>query len=331
MDIVVTRARRIYSDGRHNAWTGICRHESKVYVSFRSGINHVAPRNTVKLIASADCESWSVVAERGEVSPEIDNRDPKVVSFGGRLFVYYPRCRARNPEREITGMVFTSSDGSTFSQPEPVQGLPDRIWVWWMMPREDRLYGTGYARGRCLLASSADGLTWEPLTDLPVEAGNEAAFDFDPDGAMWVLVREDSYGCIPTVCVLKPPYRRVDWKLRLPMRLQGPMIKRLPGGCVIVCRQWDSPRGLRRNTRTEMFWLADGELPRHVCTLPSGGDTSYAQWLDTGPGSAVISYYTSHEHKMAVRPNDPGLAQDHALAEHSTAADIFLADVAWTP
>jgi len=335
MDIIVTRARRIHSDGKHNAFTGICRHDEKVYVCFRSGVDHMTPGSTIKVIASSDLESWSVAAEKGAVGETIDNRDPKVVSFKGRLFVYYPQItREGRGEggREPKGMVFISEDGASFSDPQEVRGLSENMWLWWFKPRQGVLYGAGYSGSRRLLARSDDGLTWEELVDLPVEAGNEVSFDFDPDGTLWALVREDSHGSIPTVCVLKPPYDRVERKFRLPMQLKGPMLKRLPGGSAIICRQWDQRHGHKRNTRTDLFWLPDDDpVPRFVSTLPSGGDTSYAGWLDLEPGRAVVSYYSSHEYKMAVAPDDPGLAGDAALAEHTTPADIFLADIVYTP
>ena len=335
MDIMVTRARQIYTDGKHNAFTGICRHNERTYVCFRSGVDHVTPGSSIKVIASSDYENWSVVAEKGTVAETIDNRDPKVAGFKGTLFVYYPEITRRgrgDDGRRRRGMVFTSQDGVEFSDPQEVRGLSENMWLWWFRPWNDILYGAGYDGDRRLLARSDDGLTWEEMVDLPVEAGNEISFDFDPDGTLWALVREDSFGSIPTVCVLQPPYDRVERKFRLPMQLKGPMLKRLPGGSAIICRQWDQHHGHKRNTRTDLFWLPDDDpVPRFISTLPSGGDTSYAGWLDVEPGRAVVSYYSSHQHKMAVAPDDPGLARDGALAEHTTPADIFLADIVYIP
>jgi hypothetical protein len=102
MDIIVTRARRIYADGKHNAFTGICRHRDRTFVTFRSGVNHVTPGSSIKVIAASDLEKWSVAAEKGTVSPTIDNRDPKVASFAGRLLVYYPEI-TRGEERLTRG------------------------------------------------------------------------------------------------------------------------------------------------------------------------------------------------------------------------------------
>jgi len=323
MDIIVTRARKIYGDGKHNAFTGICRFADKTYVCFRSGVDHLTPGATIKVICSADHEDWVVAAEKGVVADEIDNRDPKVVAYQGKLRVYYPqytRGPADSLGKHLKFMTFASEDGENFTEPEEVLGLPPRVWLWWIMPRDGKLYGAGYGGRRRLIAESSDGVNWSVLTDLPVDGGNEISFDFDADGTMWALVREDSFGNVPTICLLDPPYVEVKRRFQLPIRLQGPMIKRLPGGSVIICRQRDLlPVGIR-HTRTEILWLADNcEDPRRVWVLPSGGDTSYAGWLDVGQGKAVVSYYSSHEHQMAVP------------SHLSTPADIYLADVTYTP
>lgn len=329
MDIVITRARRIFSDGRHNAFTGITRLGGRTFISFRSGVNHTVPRSAIKVIASSDLQQWNVVADVGRLADDIDNRDPKIVAFGGKLLLFYPEIRIvsrKDPAREPVGMVCVSEDGEHFSEPRPVRGLPGRVWVWCVREWQGRLYATGYDAQRRILAASDDGFEWEPLCDLPVEGGNECSFDFAPDGTLWALVREDEHGFIPTICTLRPPWREVEHRFRLPMRLQGPMLERLPGGSVIICRQWELPR---RKQRTDVLWLGDGGGPQFVSTLPSGGDTSYAGWLDVALGRAVISYYSSHEHQMDVLPDHPGLKSDPAYAEHTTPADIFLADVAW--
>jgi len=85
-----------------------------------------------------------------------------------------------------------------------------------------------------------------------------------------------------------------------------------------------------RDDRTDLFWVEDGRDIRRVRALPSGGDTPYAGWLDLSKGRAAISYYSSHGHKMdECHADDALFAQDRAHAEHSTAVDIFLADISY--
>jgi hypothetical protein len=321
MDMRITRSRRVYTDGKHNAFTSIAAMRGKTFIAFRSGTTHVSLDGVVKVIASTDMQEWQVVAEVGR--PGTDLRDPKITTFDGRLMVFSGgRLGSGEP---IQSFLIQSSDGVTFSEPVPLRGMDGRF-IWGLQPRGKTLYGSAYEDEVVSLYASEDGLAWERISDFPVP-GNEAYLDFDREGVLWALVREDERGCIPALCTAEPPYASFRSVMRLPLRLQGPMIKRLDGGCVVVCRQWELPR---RNLRTELFWIKDGHDIRRVTTLPSGGDTSYAGWLDTGRGRAVISYYSSHEHKMdEAHADDAVFAQDGAHAEHSTAADILLADVSY--
>ena len=327
MELRVTRARKIFGDGRHNAFTGIASFGGKILVAFRSATTHVSGDGRTRVIASADCENWEVVADKGIEGKDL--RDPKLVVFKDTLFAYFANCR---PEEPRASQCFRSSDGVRFDDGGFLKGVPEGRWLWFARPFGDILYGVAYQTGGreygVDLYASEDGLTWRKVADFPVQGGNEVSFDFDDEGLLYALVRTDHRGCIPTLCVAEPPYIEFKEVTRLPMRLQGPMIKRLKGGCVIVCRQWDLPG--RRNLRTDLFWLGDGEEITRVRSLPSGGDTSYAGWLDVGGGAALLSYYSSHEHKMD-EPHERNrvFIKDEANAEHTTPADIFLADISY--
>ena len=328
MEIRVIRARKIFSNGKHNAFTGIAAFQNRAFIVFRSATNHVSRDGTVQVIASEDLETWTPVAEKAY--SERDLRDPKAVAFRDSLWVY---CGGSRADKSICAMAFSSEDGHTFSEPMDLNGIPEGRWLWAVQPCGDALYGTGYCERdgeqSVLLYRSEDGLNWSHVVDFPTP-GNEVSIDFDAQGTLWALAREDRQGHIPTLCTAEPPYDTWQTVTRLPLRLQGPMVKRLEGGCVIAARRWDPPG--RRNLRTDLFWLEDGQDPRLVRSLPSGGDTSYAGWLDTGEGRAVLSYYSSHEHKMdEPHSQDAHFSRDRAHAEHTTPADIFLADVSYAP
>lgn len=326
MELRVTRARRIFSDGRHNAFTGITRFAEDVLVCFRSGLTHISYDGTVRVIASTDMESWTVVVEKD--MPGVDLRDPKIVVLGGRVLLY---CGGRTDGEPLRSLVSASDDGRAFGDLVPLVGIPPGEWMWSTKAWGGKLYGAAYRTGRedpctAVLYCSEDGLAWERLSDFPVP-GNEVGLDIDPEGRLWALVREDHYGCIPALCTADPPYTSFTSVTRPAVRLQGPMLKRLEGACVITGRRWDNPG--RRNTRTDLFIWEDGHDIEFVRSLPSGGDTSYAGWLDLEPGRAVISYYSSHSHKMDIGWETEAATTDRAHAEHSTPADIFLADVCY--
>jgi hypothetical protein len=324
MEFRVIRCRKIFSDGRHNAFTGIASFRDKVYVTFRNGTKHQSPDGKTMVIASADLEKWDVVCERPH--PDFDYRDPKIVAFRDRLFVYLDVSSHFLPPERHTGpqsRVFWSNDGVHFGPEQAIEGGPGKRVFWWATARGDTLDGAGYAeasgKSMASLFASDDGLRWRPLADFPVPAGNEVALDFDEQGVLWALVRADRTGSVPALCVADPPYTEFKSVIYLPMLLQGPMLKRLPGGSVIVCRTWEKPQYVHE--RVDMFWLPDGKNLEFIRTLPSGGDCSYAGWLTLSvpgggePGKAIISYYSSHEWKM----DDPKKANYWG--------DIFLAEV----
>ncbi len=331
-ELRVTRARNIYSDGRHNAFTGLARLGDRFFITFRSAEDHVSTAGRIRLIASEDCDDWQSVhlVER----PNADLRDPKLATFQGKLLCFFAAVPVVDGKRRGEGrisMVVRSSDGCTFEEPLALEGIRQGAWLWHATPQGDALYGTAYwhSEGRrydAALYRSADGIRWEQIADFPTPS-SEVYLDFDPQNVLWALVRNQYPANELVLCRAEPPYTRIEVYKRMPMPVGGPMVKRLPTGSVMITRHWDPPG--RRNLRSEVLWLPDGGEPQSITRLPSGGDTSYAAWLDLSPGRAIVSYYSSHEHKMDV---PIGLVHhDPAHAEHSTAADIFLADVSYAP
>lgn len=334
IDFRVTRARKVYSDGRHNAFTGMARLDGRVYLCFRSSEDHVAPGGGIRIIASDDLNEWETAHFVSE--PTRDYRDPKLVNFGGELRTYFaavPFRDGRPDSARRASMVVRSRDGRQFGKPELLTGLPKGVWLWHVASQGDTLYGTGYSRAENglylgTLFRSKDGIAWERHADIP-SPGSETFLDFDKSGTLWLLVRRQDQGNVLVLCRAEAPYDSITVEKQMPMALGGPFVKRLDYGWIIITRQWDLPG--RRNLRTEIFWLGDqDDQPRSITRLPSGGDTSYAAWLDTAPGQAIVSYYSSHEHKIDEAVQDDHLfKKDAAHAEHTTAADIFLADVSW--
>jgi len=321
MELRLTRARRIYADGTHCAFTGVTRHADEALVCFRSGLTHISWDGVIRVIASDDGEDWAPAATLTQTG--VDLRDPKIVSWQGSALTY---CGGRSQTGPLRSYVSFAADGRAFGPLQPLAGVPEGYWLWSVRPQPALgwLYGAAYHDTSAVLLRSADGVVWETVVDFPLW-GNEVSFDFDEAGRLWALVREDWYGCIPALCVAETPYDKFSSVTRLPIRLQGPMLKRLDGACVIVGRRWDEPG--RRNLRSDVFLLEDGHDLQYVRALPSGGDTSYAGWLDDGPGRGLISYYSSHEYKMDVGWADEAASTDTAVAEHSTPAGIYLADV----
>lgn len=176
-------------------------------------------------------------------------------------------------------------------------------------------------KGIKILFSSKDGFSFSFLCQAPVPA-NETSIDFDNDGTMYALLRNDLNGSIPFLAKSKPPYNDFFSFEALPIVLHGPRIKRLDGACVIIGRNWDEPG--RRNLRTDIHILEDNRVLKFIRSLPSGGDTSYASWLDYGNNKALVSYYSAHEYCMDY-PIGEERSDDPAAPEHNTNSNIYLA------
>ena len=334
-ELRVTRARKIFSDGHHNAFTGMARLGDRLFVTFRSAVDHVSLAGEIRVLASQDRDDWQQVHLAGR--PNTDLRDPKLATFRGNLLCFFAAVPVVDGRRQGDGrvsMVVKSSDGRSFEEPQALEGISKGAWLWHVAPCGEMLYGTAYchsegSRYDAALYRSGDGIQWEKVADFPTPS-SEVYLDFDAEGVLWALVRNQFPANELVLCRARPPYTELEVQKRMPTPVGGPMVKRLAIGCVIITRLWDPPG--RRNLRSEVLWLPDGGELESITRLPSGGDTSYASWLDVSPGRAIVSYYSSHEHKMDV-PIDRAdlLRKDPAYAEHSTPADIFLADVSYTP
>lgn len=123
-ELRITRARKIYSDGCHNAFTGMSQFQGRTFITFRSAVNHMTFEGKIRIIASDDLEHWQPVhlAERADT----DFRDPKLVTFGGRLLCYFAERQKPTPgsgETELVSMVVRSGDGLAW---EKLTDLPTR-------------------------------------------------------------------------------------------------------------------------------------------------------------------------------------------------------------
>ncbi len=327
----VLRSRKIYSDGNHNAFTTLVKCGNILYAAFRTASVHLAQDGVITVLKSLDDgKTWEVFGRKG--CENWDLRDPGLVVLADKVHLFCFGRKAADVS-ETSSFHCTLQENGQFSPLEILKNMPV---IWGVATWNGKIYGTAYHSegknaSRVTLHVSSDGVNWEKLTELPFP-GNEASIDFDPDGTLWALVR-DTHDCrcygggsIPVLCRLEPPYTGTPFSVPLALRLQGPMLKRVNGTSVIAGRRWDGWERNRRNLRTDLFIIPDGEDCRFVSTLPSGGDTSYAACVEMPGNRLLLTYYSSHEHTMDL-PFEEDDPKDPAKAEHSTPADIFVAEI----
>jgi len=290
---------RIWDVGAHNAFTDLIRFRDRWYCTFREGDDHVGGDGRIRVLSSADGETWTSAALIGETG--IDLRDPKLsVMPDGRLMmvaggsVYEgKRYVGRQPR------VMFSPDGSTWSSPQRI--LSEGDWLWRVTWHEGRAYGVTYKTSStaanewvATLVSSKDGRTFDEVTAFAIpDRPNETTLRFMPDGEMVALVRREAGSRLAWLGRSRAPYTTWTWR-ETQHQIGGPNFIRLPDGDL-----WASGRSYPGGPKTVVarLTLDGGYTP--VLTLPSGGDTSYAGmvWHD---GLLWVSYYASHEGKTAI-------------------------------
>jgi hypothetical protein len=301
--------RRIYTDGRHNAFTSLVEWRGQLFLAFRSGTRHVKPGypdGEIRILRSADMgRTWEEVGLLN--SPDVDMRDPKLLATPGRLYVHsfgYQDAWRRD------ALVCYTEDGASFT-PFTRAVAEDNMVIWWPIHHDGGFYASGYRYHgnkrdiRSVLYSSEDGMRWHDIAVVhDVPWANESAIVMDDKGMATVLVRNDghrldppAFNGLPVLAQSAPPY--TEWTAReLDCSIRGFALHRLPGGYLIVGRVQDNGE-----TRTAIFFY-DGDKLVRLHTLPSGGDTAY-------PGIVRIddrvwlSYYSSHEESPSAEVSDP--------------------------
>jgi hypothetical protein len=288
--------KRIWSGGEHNAFPDVERFGDKWYVATQEGTAHgISGFGRVRVISSDDGERWQSVAlfdgfgdyRRGELSVTADGRlmlATKFNIYGKAGTAQEKTFKARDHEGK-EHEVFTqgaqnhvafSADGREWTKAQPIKGTHPGAWfysgVQWLGD-----FGYAIDRQGRKLYRTRDGVTFEPVSDVPV--GNESRISFLPGRAMIVLFRNGSLATSP------PPYAK--WSLnetnkKGPHSYGGPGIIALPSGEVwAASRHRIDPAAFRFPPGenefpdgTVLFKLEGEKLAPHLL-IRGGGDRGY--------------------------------------------------------
>ena len=295
MSGVLVEAKRIWDQAPHNAFTDLALFQGRWFCVFREGEAHVSPDGALRVITSADGDTWESAALI--TSTDSDLRDPKItVTPTGRLMLSGAGALHDKSEKAHQSMVWCSADGRAWSEGYEIGD--SNIWLWRITWHGEKAYGVGYGCGQerfVRLYVSDDGIRYETLVERMYEGGypNEASLVFVGD-TLYCLLRRDGERNTGLLGISKPPYTEWQWK-DLGVRIGGPhMIRLSDGRLVAAVRLYDG------RVRTSLCWI---DPQAGACTefleLPSGGDTSYAG-LVFHDGMLWVSYYSSHEEKTAI-------------------------------
>tara|TARA_A100001037_G_scaffold24045_1_gene19760 strand:+ start:280 stop:1338 length:1059 start_codon:yes stop_codon:yes gene_type:complete len=301
--VEVSKIRRVFHNGEHNAFTDLIRFQGRFYLTFRScpeghGVHDSA---SIIVLSSADAESWEQVY-RFSVEKR-DTRDPHFLIFRDQLFIYsgtwYDDPSGQFDLNQHLGYGVYTSDGLNWAPPTILQGtFGHYVWKAAAFGGNAYLCGrrkTNYAVGpkgegkavRSVMLESSDGLIWRQRAFFQTEAGDETVFCFEEDGSIIAIGRRGSDTA--QLCRARAPYQ--EWQRSdLDHYIGGPLLSRWGNRWVVGGRKFTQSRG----PKTSFYWLKNGNL-EEFAELPSAGDNSYPGFVELSSTRALISWYSSHE------------------------------------
>jgi hypothetical protein len=305
----IVEVKKIWDEGKHNAFTDLIRWNDCWWCTFRESDAHVGGDGVIRILSSADGVKWESAARLTEQG--IDLRDPKFsVTPSGKLML---NCGGSIYEgttlKGKQSRVLYSSDGRNWTAPQRI--LHEGEWCWRVTWHNGVAYsavyrsvGSSQAPGPewgLVLYQSTDGVKWDLLKELEVKGRpNETTLRFDPNGDMIAMVRREAADTMGWIGRAKAPY--TDWQWQVSNhRLGGPNFIRIPGGAWIAgTRDYTNlKQGKNTGAKTILAELERTGKLTSLVTFPSGGDTSY-QGLGWHDGLLWMSYYASHEGKSAI-------------------------------
>jgi hypothetical protein len=313
---------------RSNNNLDVVDHAGRRWFAWRTAPSHFASEAARLYLVSQDVDGgpW-----RGETTIRLgcDVREPRLVSWGGRLLLYFVSLGTTWWKFEPGTIHVTELEPDGWTDPE---ALPQRGYVMWRV-RElagelvmsvyrgaDTTYGSEPEPTRVELWTSTEGRTWEPLdVDQPVVhvGGTETEVIESPAGGFVAVTRmEGPEGWGSDVCHLDDLRSRTWTSRRHAVKLDSPVLFRHGDGVYLVARRqvafggrydlgWRRPSPPRRTMAYHLaYWVTpkrsalwrvgpDDLSLTHVADLPGRGDTSFAAVVPDGPDAVWVYDYSS--------------------------------------
>lgn len=284
---------------------------------FRSATSHGSLDGQIRVMASADLERWEQVAL---LSTVLDDRDPKLAEFGGRLWVLGPTRTPNFPEElrsaarpyHFQSVAWSSADGEHWSPGTILDPIHNRFWrprmhggAMWVAthmthPRDGR-------EDYVPLLRSTDMLRWEEVSVIHEgERANETDIEFLADGTLVAFVRREAAGGAGTPFkTARPPY--TQWEQHdQPLDIRGPMLAQVDGTLYVAGRYME-PAEDRTLRDTRLYRVGDDWRLEELAVLPApdyaperAGDNSYCGAHYLGGGKLLLSWYSGTSDRAEV-------------------------------
>ena len=301
-------------------------HNDRVFYAFRTAPDHFASEQTrLHVVSSVDQVDWE---HEVTVHRDTDVREPRFLSLGDKLFLYFAVLGTDPFAFEPQGTMVSVYEEGVWS--EPVWMSDDNLIPWRTRMVDgvatrigyvggDEIYDLeGYPAIEVKWMTSPDGLNWTGHT-VWTGGGSETDFAFEASGRLVAVVRNeagDSEGFGSLICSAEPD-SLLEWECRHdPRKYDSPLVFAHDGEIWLIGRRNVTETGhfdlglddLSHDTQFLNYsaeywqtpkrcslWRVDGDtlLVDHVLDLPSKGDTCFASILPVGEKSYEIYNYSS--------------------------------------
>ncbi len=297
---------KVHGDGRHNAFTDLAHWKGHYYVCFRHGTSHGSVDGEIRIMRSADLETW---APCGRLDTFGDDRDPHFTVAGETLYVYFgvwDLDHQPGPKPVDRGSVrshfASTTNGTSWSKVKAV--YEPGFWLWRVRHHDGAFYSQGYTAYRpkpavreVRLLRSEDGLNWDLVSTVTNKRNSgESDMEFNPDGSMWIVLRTGEAPGHSWIHRSDPS--RTTWTdVDTGQLIHSPVIANWNGRFFVSGRGRAEGKGYV----TKIWELVDDKAVELI-TLPSGGDTSYPGLLvdpasleEDQPPALFVTWYSQHD------------------------------------
>ena len=334
----------------------VVRHDGRIFLGFRTAPKHFASDVVeMYIISSEDQVNWDFEAK---FFRQTDLREPRFLSWNGKLFMYFAVLGADQMDFEPQGMMMTEYQGpGKWTEPEWVVGKGFIPWrtktiggVPYMLTYSggENIYDFQENSAEILhFLTTEDGRNWHGVDpDKPVvyEGGcSETDFEFADNGDIIAVCRNelgDKQGFGSKICRAKPDAPG-DWTCNPdPKKYDSPLVFKHGGDIYLVGRRNLSKTGnfdlgkskMPYKNQLTMYQLDYWKRPKR-CSLwwvdPEALEVKFVSDLPSKGDTCFASMVPMSEHEFMIYnytspPDGPDISWNQGQQEHTLIYRILL-------
>jgi hypothetical protein len=241
--------------GPSNNNLDVVRHDGRFYLAVRTAPDHFASTETrLVVMSSLDEKNWEFEA-RFHLGTDL--REPRFLSYKGRLFLYFALLGKESAKFEPQGMVVTERTGpAAWTEPTGFYRPGEHYIPWRTKIHDGRAYLVTYKDGEHIydfsgldiqieLLVSDDGLSWASVDPsrpvLSKGGGSETDFAFDAAGDLYGVIRNErgdpEFGWGSKICSAKQGALGAWSCRRDPKKYDSPAVFAYDGHIFLVGRR----------------------------------------------------------------------------------------------